>query len=163
MKSPGSPRHQGPAEFPKAFEDAVQALLMWHQSITAAIEEVCEELRQAADVLLPLDTSINSAGFNTISAKDDFGASHFSSRNVGKRALRGNAKAEHSQVRWPTELEDLLFRIPILIEEYLKQALKAEGDDEAMRYIMAARILFMAIKGLMDLKVRIVIDNVEKS
>ena len=158
MKSPGSPRHQGPAEFPKAFEDAVQALLMWHQSITAAIEEMCEELRQAADVLLPLATSINSAGFNAVSAKDDFGASHFSSRNVGKRALRGNAKAEHSQVRRPTEPEGLLLKIPTLIEEYLKRALEAKGDDEAERYIMAARILFTAIKPLMDLKVRITIN-----
>ena len=163
MKSPGSPRHQGPVEFPKVFEDAVQALLMWHQSITAAIEEVCEELRQAADVLLPLATSINSAGFNTVSAKDDFGASHFSSRNVGKRALRGNAKAEHSQVRRPTEPEGLLLKIPTLIEKYLRRALKTEEDDEAERYIMAARILFMAIKPLMDLRVSVTINRAKIS
>ncbi len=37
-------------------------------------------------------------------------------------------------------------RIPTLIEEYLRRALEAEGDDEAERYVMAARILFMAIK-----------------
>jgi len=82
---------------------------------------------------------------------------------MSKRALKGNAKAEHSRVRWPTEPEGLLLRIPTLIEEYLRRALEAKGGDEAERYIMAARILFMAIKPLMNLRVSVTIRRADKS
>ena len=80
-----------------------------------------------------------------------------------RKALKNETKARSPQVFRPTEPEGLLLRIPTLIEEYLKQALEAKGDDEAERYIMAARILFITIKPLMNLKVSVIIDNVEKS
>jgi len=99
---------------------------------------VCEELRRATDVFLPLDTSINSAEFNAVSAEDDFGAFHFLSRSMSKRALKGNVKAEHSRVRWPTEPEGLLLRIPTLIEEYFEM-----GERSSQFLITALNMTFL--------------------
>jgi len=121
----------------KAFNDAVQAVIEWHQSITATIEEVCEELRRSADALLLLDVSISSARPGTASAKDDFRAFHLSSRSTGRRALKSNTKAEHSKVLWLQRPEDQFMAEKIY--NFLKEALKAGDIWEAMEYLMAAR------------------------
>ena len=88
-------------------------------------------------MLLPLDASINSAKLSTASAKDDFRAFHFLSRSTGRRALKSNTKAEHSQVLWPLEPADQFMAEKIY--NFLKEALKAGDVWEAMEYLMAAR------------------------
>jgi len=80
-----------------------------------------------------------------------------------RKALKNETKARSPQVFRPTEPEGLLLKIPTLIENYLRRALKTEEDDEAERYIMAARILFMAIKPLMDLRVSVTINRAKIS
>jgi len=82
---------------------------------------------------------------------------------MDRKALKSDIKARSPQILRPTEPEGLLLRIPTLIEEYLRRALKTEEDDEAERYIMAARILFMAIRPLMDLRVSVTINRAKIS
>ena len=119
----------------EAFNDAVQAVIKWH-------EEVCEELRRAADALLLLDVSINSARPSTASDKDDFRAFHSLSRSTGRRALKSDTKAVHSKVLWPTEPEDQFIIAEII--KLLVKALNATDIWEAMEYLMAARGLLRA-------------------
>jgi len=121
----------------EAFNDAVQAVIKWH-------EEVCEELRRAADALLLLDVSINSARPGTASDKDNFRAFHLSSRSTGRRALKSNTKAVHSKVLWPTEPRDQFIIAEII--KLLVKALNATDIWEAMEYLMAARGLLSSLR-----------------
>jgi len=130
-------RCQGLIRGLETFEDAIQAVIAWHQSITAAIEEACEELRRVADALLPSDASISLTKLNVAAAKADFGAFHLSGRSAGKKALRSNAGAVHSQVRWPTRPEDQFMVDKIY--KLLMKALTADDIWEAMEYLMAVR------------------------
>jgi len=114
----------------EAFNDAVQAVVEWH-------EEVCEELRRMADALLPLDASINLTKLNVAAVKADFGAFHLSGRSAGKKALRSNAGAVHSQVRWPRRPEDQ-FMVD-RIYKLLMKVLTADDIWEAMEYLIAVR------------------------
>ena len=143
----------------KALEDVARSMTAWIQFVVPPIDGVHERPNQTMDVPLSSDTFTNCVP-DVMPAESSSRILSLPARSMNKKALKDEVKARKSWAPWPTELEGLLFRIPILIEEYLRQALKAERDDEAMRYIMAARILFTIIRPLMDLEVSV--RNVQK-
>ena len=138
----------------KALEDVARSMTAWIQFVVPPIDGVHERPNQTMDVPLSSDTFTNCVP-DVTPAESSSRVLFLPGHSMSKKALKDDVKARKSQAPSPTELEGLLFRIPILIEEYLRQALKAEGDDEAMRYIMAARVLFMIIKPLMNLEVSV--------
>ena len=64
---------------------------------------------------------------------------------MGEKALKSDAKAEYSQVRWLRVPEDQFIRTKII--RLLLQALMAKNIWEAMEYLMAARGLLKDYEG----------------
>jgi len=64
---------------------------------------------------------------------------------MGEKALKSDAKAGHSQVRWLRVPEDQFIRTKII--RLLLQALMAKNIWKAMEYLMAARGLLRDYEG----------------
>ena len=146
----------------KALEDVARSMTAWIQFVVPPIDGVHEQPNQTMDVPPSSDIFTDRVP-DVMPAESSSRVLSLPGRSMSKKALKDDVKARKSQAPWPTELEGLLWRIPTLIEEYLERALKVKEDGEAERYIMAARILFTAIKPLINLRVSVVINDVKKS
>ena len=72
-----------------------------------------------------------------------------------RKALKNETKARSPQVFRPTEPEDLLWKVPTLIERYIRGTILSEDYQESIEYLIAARILIKLLSGLEEVKISV--------